>query len=78
MTSLAEQTSKRLQGVLSRDKQIETTNITSALRADIEQVLREYFDLKNLELLLENADNSFVLTIFARARSIKHFKTLRS
>lgn len=78
MASLAEQTSIRLQSVLSRDKNTETTTINAALRADLEKLLREYFDLKNLELLLENADNSFVLTVFARARSIKNFKTLKS
>ncbi|MFQ6749647.1 MAG: hypothetical protein ACLRFR_02240 [Clostridia bacterium] len=74
MTSLAEQTSMRLQNVLSRDKNQQTTNITAALRADLEHLLGEYLDLKNLELLLENSESGFILTIFARARSIRNFK----
>ena len=76
MDSLAEQTSKRLQNVLSRDKNKQTTNISAALRADLEQVLGEYLDLKTLELLLESAESGFVLTIFARARNIRNFKAL--
>ena len=76
MTSLAEQTSIRLQNVLSRDKNTQTSNISAALRADLERLLGEYLDLKNLELLLESAENGFVLTIFARARNIRNFKAL--
>lgn len=76
MDSLAEQTSKRLQNVISRDKNKQTTNISAALRADLEQVLGEYLDLKTLELLLESAESGFVLTIFARARNIRNFKAL--
>ena len=76
MTSLAEQTSMRLQNVLSRDKNTQTSNISAALRADLERLLGEYLDLKNLELLLESAESGFVLTIFARARNIRNFKAL--
>lgn len=76
MTSLAEQTSIRLQNVLSRDKNTQTSNISAALRADLEKLLGEYLDLKNLELLLESAESGFVLTIFARARNIRNFKAL--
>lgn len=76
MTSLAEQTSIRLQNVLSRDKNTQTSNISAALRADLERLLGEYLDLKNLELLLESAESGFVLTIFARARNIRNFKAL--
>ena len=76
MTSLAEQTSIRLQNVLSRDKNTQTSNISAALRADLERLLGEYLDLKNLELLLESAESGFVLTIFARARNIRNFTAL--
>ena len=76
MTSLAEETSIRLQKVLSRDKNTQTSNISAALRADLERLLGEYLDLKNLELLLESAESGFVLTIFARARNIRNFKAL--
>ena len=76
MTSLADQTSIRLQNVLSRDKNTQTSNISAALRADLEKLLGEYLDLKNLELLLESAESGFVLTIFARARNIRNFKAL--
>ena len=76
MTSLAEQTSIRLQNVLSRDKNTQTSNISAALRADLERLLGEYLDLKNLEVLLESAESGFVLTIFARARNIRNFKAL--
>ena len=76
MTSLADQTSIRLQNVLSRDKNTQTSNISAALRADLERLLGEYLDLKNLELLLESAESGFVLTIFARARNIRNFKAL--
>ena len=62
--------------MISRDKNKQTTNISAALRADLEQVLGEYLDLKTLELLLEPTENCFVLTIFARARTIRNFKAL--
>lgn len=76
MPTLAQQTGLRLKNVLSKDKNIQTANINSALRADLELLLGEYLDLKSLDVLIEPSENGFALTVFARARNIKNFGTL--
>lgn len=70
--TLAELTSKRLEGVLTRDKKQNPKQILAPLKSDLYALLENYLDLKNLNIEIEATKNGFVFSANANAKSIKN------
>jgi septum formation topological specificity factor MinE len=70
--TLAELTSKRLEGVLTRDKKQNPKQILAPLKSDLYALLENYLDIKNLNIEIEATTNGFVFSASANAKSIKN------